>query len=116
MRNKKIIFLILIFTITGIILSLNYIFSSSSTTAIIAVLDKGYSVDNEEAWIKVVPPNIHNIPQYEYKISVKDPMVWNLIEKGQTYLVNYKKRDNLRTLNYIKNIDDDQAIPDHIDL
>lgn len=111
MRNKKIILLILIIAIIGSVFPLNYFFSSSSTSAIVTVLEKGYSVDNEEAWITVVPPNTPIEYQNKYKVTVKEPMVWNLIEKDQTYLVNYKKRNNVKALNYIKNVDDDQAIP-----
>jgi hypothetical protein len=111
MHNKKIVFLSLIVAFIGSVFLLNYVFSSSSTTAIVTVLEKGYSLDNEEAWITVVPPNTPTEYQNKYKVTVKEPMVWNLIEKDHTYLVSYKKRKNVKILNYIKNVDDDQAIP-----
>ncbi|MFS0865686.1 hypothetical protein [Fredinandcohnia sp. 179-A 10B2 NHS] len=115
MRNKKIILLILIISIIGSIFLLNYFFTTSSTYAIVTVLEKGYSEDNDEAWITVVPPNtdIEYQNEYKIKITVKELMVWNLIEKDQTYSVNYKKRKNVKTLNYIKYVDDDQAILYH---
>jgi len=112
MRSKKIISLILIIVVIGSVFILNYYILSSSTTGFVTVLEKGYSMDNEEAWIIVVPPNTPTEYQNEYKVTikVKEPMVWNLIEKNQTYYLNYKERNNIKTLDYIKNADDDQAI------
>ncbi|MGE7939934.1 hypothetical protein [Bacillus paramycoides] len=112
MRSKKIIFLILIITVTGSVFILKYFISSTSTAAIVTVLEKGYSMDNGEAWIAIIPPNTPTEDQNEYKVTVKvkEPMVWNLIEKDQKYLVNYKERNNINTLDYIKNVGDDQAI------
>ncbi|MCS0542646.1 hypothetical protein NXY55_21980 [Aeromonas veronii] len=112
-RNKKIVVPFLIAIIIGIVLLLNFFFSSTSTSSIVTVLEKGYSGENEEAWIIVVPPNTSIELQNEYKIqiTIKEPMVWNLLEEGRTYSVDYKTWNSEKTLRYIRNVMDEQAIP-----
>jgi hypothetical protein len=111
---KKIVVLFLIAIGIGSLLVLNLFFSSSSTSAIITVLEKGYSEDNKEVWIIVVPPNTSNELQNEYKIQItaKENMVWNLIEEGQTYSVDYKSwNSGEKTLSYISHVMEEDAIP-----
>ncbi|MGP4109208.1 hypothetical protein [Virgibacillus sp. L01] len=109
-RNKKILFPLLSIVIIVIAVILIYSFSSvSTTTAAITVLEKGYSEENKEAFIITAPPNSSN-ELYEIKILVKEPMVWNLIEKEKIYTVNYVSKQGDRILKQIHIFGDDKAI------
>ncbi|WP_106498307.1 hypothetical protein [Lentibacillus sp. Marseille-P4043] len=109
-RNKKALFSLSAFVIIVIAVILIYILSSASTTtAVITVLEKGYSKDTQEAFIITAPPNSSD-EIYEIKILVKEPMVWNLIEKGKVYTIDYDSRQNDRILKQIHIFGDDKAI------
>ncbi|MGY0693737.1 hypothetical protein ACW2QC_13265 [Virgibacillus sp. FSP13] len=109
-RNKKALFSLSAFMIIVIAVILIYLISSASTTtAVITVLEKGYSKDNQEAFIITAPPNSSD-KIYEIKILVKEPMVWNLIEKGKVYTIDYDSKQNDRILKEIHIFGDDKAI------
>ncbi|PEF02094.1 hypothetical protein CON21_03920 [Bacillus thuringiensis] len=113
MRSIKSILLISIIVVIVSVFLFQYFVSSTSTAAIVTVLEKGYSMEDGEAWIKIIPPNSPTEIQNEYKVTVKvkEPSIWNLIEKDQIYLVNYIEKHNIKTLDYIKKSGDNQAIP-----
>ncbi|PET96737.1 hypothetical protein CN527_21010 [Bacillus cereus] len=113
MSRKKIVLLVSIILVIVSVFLFQYFVSSTKTTAIVIVLEKGYSMEDGEAWIKIVPPISPTELQHKYKVTVKvkDPSVWNLIEKDQKYFVNYIEKHNIKTLDYIKKSGDTQAIP-----
>ena len=110
MANKKLFFSllgVLIIAIVGILIYLSL--TVSHTSAVITVVEKGYSEDKGEAFIIATSPNSSN-EIYEVKISVKEQMVWNLIELNDTYSANYVNHHNKRTLKHIYNFGDDKAL------
>ena len=65
-----------------------------STTSTLMVIEKGYSSNNKEHWIKAYDPNNQN-KEEAFKIVIQEKMVWNLIEKDKEYFAMYsKKGDN----------------------
>lgn len=112
-RKKIIGVSILIVSVIGIVFLLNYYFTWTSTSGIVTVIEKGYSEEKDEAWILVVPPNTSDELQNEFKtqIMIKERMVWNLIEEGQTYSVDYKSWHGENTLSYISHVMEENAIP-----
>ncbi|MES9666275.1 hypothetical protein [Bacillus nitratireducens] len=113
MISKRIILLISIIVVIASLFLFQYFVSSTSTSAIVTVVEKEYSMEDGEAWITIVPSNASTEIQNKYKVTVKvkEPSVWNLIKKDQKYLVNYRERHNIKTLDYIKISGDNQAIP-----
>ena len=66
------------------------------------VIEKGYSSDNKEYWIKAYDPNNQN-KEEAFKIVIQEEIVWNLIEKDKEYFSLYsKKGGNLRVLEHIE--------------
>lgn len=112
MANKKLFFYLLgglIIAMVGILFYLSL--TVSHTSAVITVVQKGYSEDSGEAFIIATPPNSSN-ELYEVKIAVKEPLVWNLIGVNDTYSANYVNQHNESILKYISNIGDDKALED----
>ncbi|KAA0562221.1 hypothetical protein F0342_17515 [Bacillus sp. CH30_1T] len=115
MRNKKRIITLTVMLIIVVLFILNNVVATSSTTAIVTVLKKNYVEEQEEAFMIVIPPFGDQSSEFwkdtKTKIHIKDPMVWNLIEEDQTYLVHYdNKKSGVSTLTHIENIDDKHAI------
>lgn len=82
-------------------------FTSVLTVTDFTVTEKGYSNDNNEAWIKGFNPNDPVGHQKEVKVIVWEPMVMNLIQKDKTYFVRYTiKRNGLIFLSDIETIED----------
>ncbi|EJS45141.1 hypothetical protein ICG_06047 [Bacillus cereus BAG1X1-3] len=113
MSRKKIILFISIIVVAASVFLFQYFVPSTSTSAIVTVVEKEYSMEDGEAWITIVPPHSPTEIQNKYKVTVKvkEPSVWNLIKKDQKYLVEYRERHNIKTLEYIKISGDNQAIP-----
>lgn len=113
MSRKKIILFISIIVVAASVFLFQYFVPSTSTSAIVTVLEKEYSMEDGEAWITIVPPHSPTEIQNKFKatVKVKEPSVWNLIKKDQKYLVEYRERHNIKTLEYIKISGDNQAIP-----
>ena len=66
------------------------------------VIEKGYSSDNKEYWIKAYDPNNQN-KEEAFKIVIQEEIVWNLIEKDKEYFSLYsKKGDNPWVLEHIE--------------
>ena len=55
------------------------------------VIEKGYSSDNKEYWIKAYDPNNQN-KEEAFKIVIQEEIVWNLIEKDKEYFSLYSKK------------------------
>lgn len=115
MRNKKRILTLSLMLIIVVLFILPNMVVTSSTTAIVTVLKKNYIEEQEEAFMIVIPPGGDQSSEYwkdaKTKIHIKDPMVWNLIEEDQTYLVHYdNKQSGVSILTHIENIDDKHAI------
>lgn len=73
-----------------------------STASTLMVIEKGYSSDNKEHWIKAYDPNNQN-KEKAFKIVIQEKMVWNLIEKDKEYFAMYsKKGDNPSVLEDIQ--------------
>lgn len=114
MRNKKLILTLSFIAITVLIIIWNHLFSTSSTTAVVTVLEKSHSEDNGEAYVIVLPPNMPKEYREEAKtkIVVKEPMVWNLIVKDEEYFIHYSsKPSGVNVLTHIEYLDDNNAIP-----
>lgn len=74
----------------------------ASIASTLMVIEKGYSSDNKEHWIKAYDPNNQN-KEEAFKIMIQEKMVWNLIEEDKEYFALYsKKGDNLRVLENIQ--------------
>jgi hypothetical protein len=115
MWNKKRILTLSVMLIIIVLFILTKVVATSSTTAIVTVLKKNYVEEQEEAFMIVIPPGGDQSSEYwkdaKTKIHIKDPMVWNLIEEDQTYLVHYdNKQSGVRILTHVENIDDKHAI------
>ena len=108
MKDKRILLSVITISITFLIVFLIYNSISSVTTVTdFTITEKGYSNDNNEAWIKGFNPNAPVEHQEEIKVIVREPMVMNLIQKDKTYFVNYSiKRNGLIFLSNIENIED----------
>lgn len=73
-----------------------------SIATMLMVIEKGYSSDNKEHWIKAYDPNNQN-KEEAFKIVIQEKMVWNLIEKDKEYFAMYsKKGDNPSVLENIQ--------------
>lgn len=109
MKSKRILLsAITIFSVAFLIVFLIYnSFSSVLTATDFTVTEKGYSNDNNEAWIKGFNPNAPVGHQEVIKVIVREPMVMNLIQKDKTYFVRYTiKRNGLIFLSDIETIED----------
>ena len=74
----------------------------ASIASTLMVIEKGYSSDNKEHWIKAYDPNNQN-KEEAFKIVIQEKMVWNLIEKDNEYFAMYsKKGDNPSVLENIQ--------------
>ncbi|MCM3619773.1 hypothetical protein M3936_19565 [Sutcliffiella horikoshii] len=62
----------------------------TSTTSMLTVIEKGYSSDYKEYWIKAYDPN-HHAEEEAFKIVIQEEMVWHLIEKNKEYFSSYSK-------------------------
>lgn len=66
-----------------------------STLSQIKILEKHHSSDWYNYWVICTDPNN---PQHEenneFKMNVKDKMVWNLLQTGTTYTAEYEKTGN----------------------
>ncbi|TYS70500.1 hypothetical protein FZC76_00985 [Sutcliffiella horikoshii] len=56
----------------------------------LVVIEKGYSSDYKEYWIKAYDPNNHS-KEEAFRIVVQGEMVWNLIEKNKEYFSSYSR-------------------------
>ncbi|MBB3132138.1 hypothetical protein FHS19_006865 [Paenibacillus rhizosphaerae] len=64
--------------------------SYTSASSYIKVIDKETSSDYKEAWIMAYNP--YNSEEKDpMKIIVREPMVWNLIEKDKEYFSTYSQ-------------------------
>jgi hypothetical protein len=105
--NKKIILPLIVVSIVVVAFFFINSISSVSTATFITIIEKGHSENNKESWIIAINPSAPKEIQEEIKIYVKEPMVWNLIEKNETYFVNFiKKGNDKRILNHIANSGD----------
>lgn len=62
-----------------------------STATTLMVIEKGYSRDNNEHWIKAYDSNNQN-KEEAFKIVIQEKMVWNLIEEDKEYFARYSKK------------------------
>ena len=62
----------------------------ASIASTLIVIEKGYSSDNKEYWIKAYDPNNQN-KEEAFKITMQEDMVWNLIEEDREYFSMYSK-------------------------
>ena len=62
-----------------------------SITSTLMVIEKGYSSDNKEYWIKAYDPNNQN-KEEAFKIVIQEEIVWNLIERDKEYFSLYSKK------------------------
>ena len=108
MKSKRISLSAITISLAFLIVFLIYnSFSSVLTVTDFTVTEKGYSNDNNEAWIKGFNPNTPVGHQEEIKVIVREPMVMNLIQKDKTYFVRYTiKRNGLIFLSDIETIED----------
>lgn len=67
--------------------------TNSSTASMLIVIEKGYSSDNEEYWIRTYDPN-NETKDEASKIIVNEVMVWNLIVEDKEYFATYGKEGN----------------------
>ncbi|WP_438432936.1 hypothetical protein [Gorillibacterium sp. sgz500922] len=64
----------------------------TSTASMIIVTEKQHSSDYRTSWVMAYDPNSPN--RQMFKIVVKDPIIWNLIEKDREYFASYFKKGN----------------------
>ena len=107
MKSKRILLSAIIISVAFLIVFLIYNSLSVLTVTDFTVTEKGYSNDDNEAWIKGFNPNAPMGHQEEIKVIVREPMVMNLIQKDKTYYVRYTiKRNGLIFLSGIETIED----------
>lgn len=108
MKSKRVLLSAITISVVFLIVFLVYnSFSSVLTATYFTVTEKGYSNDNNEAWVKGFNPSAPVGYQEEIKVIVREPMVMNLIQKDKTYFVRYKiKRNALIFLSDIETIED----------
>lgn len=111
MRNKKRLIrtLFVVIVLTTVVLRY-YLVPVSSTFGVVTVLEKHPSGEEGEAYIIAASPNADDTKEYleeeKRKIIVKETKVWNLIEKGKTYVVSYdNKRNGVSILKEIEDAD-----------
>ena len=77
-----------------------------STTSMLIVIEKGYSSDYKEYWVKAYDPN-NQTKEEAFKIEVQEEMVWNLIEEDKEYFFLFSKEGDkswvLEQIEYIEN-------------
>jgi hypothetical protein len=104
-KNVMVIFALLML-VTGCSVGGTY----TSTSSEITVLDKEFSSDYKDAWIKAYDPN-NSTEKESFKVVVKEPMVWNLIESGSSYFASYhKKGEGQWESQQIANIGDEDTL------
>lgn len=108
MKSKRILLSAITISFAFLIVFLiNNSFLSVLTVTDFTVTEKGYSNDNNKAWVKGFNPNAPVERQEEIKIIVREPMVMNLIQKDKKYFVRYTiKRNSLIFLSDIETIED----------
>ena len=73
-----------------------------SIASTLMVIEKGYSSDNKEHWIKAYDPNNQDKDE-AFKIMIQEKMVWNLIEEDKEYFAMYStKGDKVSVLENIQ--------------
>lgn len=87
---KKISNLFIIFMLLAILTSCGGTSTSTSTTSMLIVIEKGHSNDYKEYWIEAYDPN-NQTKDEAFKVVVKEEMVWNLIEENKEYSSSYSK-------------------------
>jgi len=107
MKSNRILLSAITISVAFLIVFFIYNSLSVLTVTDFTVTEKGYSNDNNEAWIKGFNPNAPVGHQEEIKVIVREPMVMNLIQKDKTYYVRYTiKRNGLIFLSGIETIED----------
>ncbi|TYS17162.1 hypothetical protein FZC78_11165 [Rossellomorea vietnamensis] len=62
--------------------------SPTTTSSLLAVIDKGYSSDDEEYWLSAYDPN-NQTEEDAFRIIVQDEVAWGLIEENKEYVSTY---------------------------
>jgi hypothetical protein len=82
---------------------------NSTTSSELYIVKKEYLDDQKKAWIVALDPN--NKTKQEFRIMVKEPMVWNLIEVKKTYFATISKSsDKPWILTHIKHHGHEDAL------
>lgn len=85
MKSKRILWLAITISVAFLIAFLiSNSFSSVLTVTDFTITEKGYSNDNNDAWIKGFNPISPVGHQEEIKVIVREPMVMNLNQKDKT--------------------------------
>ncbi|MBP3953135.1 hypothetical protein [Bacillus suaedae] len=65
----------------------------TTTSSMLIVVEKGYSSEDEEYWIKAYDPN-NQTKEEAFRIIVQDELAWGLIEKNKEYISAYTTEEN----------------------
>ena len=79
-----------ILLITVVVLILASCGGTLSASSLI-VIEKGYSSDDKEYWIKAYDPN-NQTKEEAFNIVVQEEMAWSLLEEDKEYFAAYEKK------------------------